>query len=237
MVKSSQIKGGLVIGLAIAVCWPARSPGAVEPRPLSPPQRQDVIRPVKPLEHDVTVSLKLIQVYVTDNKGRPVPDLGPEDFVVTDNEQTVAITEFERHLLEDPGAVAAARSAPAEAAPSPAPPAEPSRLPAKYLFLFDLAFSNLPGATKAKAAALQFLETRLKPGDEVGILTYTNVRGLRLHEFLTSDIAKVREAVRIPRHARLLGPVRGHGTEVPEICRRGRAGRRCRRREQDRQHG
>ncbi len=192
MVKSSQIKGGLVVVLAVAICGPAGSARALEP--LSPPRQQDVIRPVKPLEHDVTVTLKLIQVYVTDSKGRPVPDLGPEDFVITDNEQSVAITEFERHLLEDPGA-AAARTAPAEAAPAPATPAEPSRLPAKYLFLFDLAFSNLPGARKAKAAALQFLETRLKPGDEVGILTYTNVRGLRLHEFLTSDIAKVREAL------------------------------------------
>jgi len=193
MVKSSQLKGGLVILLAVAICGPAGSARALGP--LSPSQQQDVIRPVKPLEHDVTVTLKLIQVYVTDSKGRPVPDLGPEDFVVTDNEQSVAITEFERHLLEDPGAAAAARTAPAEAAPSRATAAEPSRLPAKYLFLFDLAFSNLPGARKAKAAALQFLETRVKPGDEVGILTYTNVRGLRLHEFLTSDIAKVREAL------------------------------------------
>lgn len=177
---------------AVFLCGPGTSPRASgadassrTPRPL---QQQDVIRPVKPLEHDVTVTLKLIQVYVTDGKGRPVPDLKPEDFVVTDNEEPVTITEFERHLLGEPGA--AAPSAPTvEAVPAPA------RLPAKYLFLFDLAFSNLPGAKKGQAAALKFLETNVKPGDEVGILTYTLVRGLRLHEFLTSDIAKARKAV------------------------------------------
>jgi VWFA-related protein len=193
-VNNTRRTGGLLAALTAAALGSA-APSRTSSAPRGP-QQQDVIRPVKPLEHDVTVSLKLIQVYVTDSKGRPVPDLSPEDFVVTDNEQPVSITEFERHLLEDSGTAAApARTPPAEAAPQAETTAAPARLPAKYLFLFDLAFNNLPGAKKGKAAALKFLETQVKPGDEVGILTYTLVRGLRLHEFLTSDIAKVREAV------------------------------------------
>lgn len=195
--RSQRSNGGLFILAAVWVCGSVISPGAPDAGASPPPlQQQEVIRPVKPLEHDVTVTLKLIQVYVTDGKGLPVPDLGADDFVVTDNEQPVKITEFERHLLEEPGAARRpSGTPPAEAAPAAEAASAPARLPVKYLFLFDLAFNNVRGAKKGQAAALKFLETNVKPGDEVGILTYTLVRGLRLHEFLTSDIAKARKAL------------------------------------------
>jgi len=40
-----------------------------------------IIRP----QHEVKAILKLIQVYVTDNKSNPVKDLEKEDFIVYDN--------------------------------------------------------------------------------------------------------------------------------------------------------
>ena len=51
------------------------------------------------LTHEVTMTLKLIQVYVMDSHDRPVTDLTAEDFVVTDNKKAVKITDFERYSL------------------------------------------------------------------------------------------------------------------------------------------
>jgi hypothetical protein len=56
----------------------------------------------KPLHHEVSVIWKLVQVYVTDKKGKPVPDLQKSDFVVYDNGQKKEIADFERHILTKP---------------------------------------------------------------------------------------------------------------------------------------
>ena len=49
------------------------------------------------LQHDVTITLKLIQVMVTDKDGNPVTDLNKEDFLLFDNDREQTLTEFERH--------------------------------------------------------------------------------------------------------------------------------------------
>ncbi len=46
------------------------------------------------LQHQMTVTLKLIQVTVTDKKGNPITDLGKEDFIVSDNGEERKITEL-----------------------------------------------------------------------------------------------------------------------------------------------
>jgi hypothetical protein len=67
------------------------------------------------LQHEVSVTLKLIQVYVTDKSGKPVRDLTKDEFRLTDNGKPVTISAFERHDL------AAAPTAGVEApAPEPA---------------------------------------------------------------------------------------------------------------------
>lgn len=52
----------------------------------------------EPLRHEVTVTVKLIQVYVLDRNGNPVPDLNlnQSDFEVYDNGKT---QEDDRNLL------------------------------------------------------------------------------------------------------------------------------------------
>jgi hypothetical protein len=50
------------------------------------------------LKHEVVVTLKLIQVYVTDKKGSPVTDLEKSDFQLWDNGKPVEITGFEKHV-------------------------------------------------------------------------------------------------------------------------------------------
>ena len=54
------------------------------------------------LQHEVTVTLKLIQVYVTDKKGNPITDLTKSDFVLHDNGKLEKITDFEKHFLSLP---------------------------------------------------------------------------------------------------------------------------------------
>jgi hypothetical protein len=62
-----------------------------------PPLRQEKSPPQEALQYEVTVSLKLVQVYVTDKNGQPVADLNKEDFIVLDDGKPVAVTDFERH--------------------------------------------------------------------------------------------------------------------------------------------
>src|SRR5512137_2005867 len=52
-----------------------------------------------PLKYEVSVTLKLIQVYVTDKSGKPVRDLTKEEFRLTDNGQPVTLSAFEKHDL------------------------------------------------------------------------------------------------------------------------------------------
>ena len=47
-----------------------------------------------PLQHEVTVTLKLIQVYVSDRDGNPVLDLTKDDFLLYDNGRPMTVTDF-----------------------------------------------------------------------------------------------------------------------------------------------
>lgn len=83
---------------AFLAAWIFLAPAASALRP--DPSSQDAVRLPIPLQHAVTVTLKLVQVYVTDKQGKPVRDLAKEDFTVTDNGRIMALTEFEKHVLE-----------------------------------------------------------------------------------------------------------------------------------------
>ncbi|MDH4195771.1 MAG: VWA domain-containing protein [Candidatus Aminicenantes bacterium] len=139
------------------------------------------------LQHEVTVTLKLIQVFVTDKNGRPVTDLEKSDFVLYDSGRRQTITDFERHKR------AAAR--PSEAlvetpAGQPAP-----LLNRKFFFLFDLRQNDVLGIQASRKAALEFIDVSLQPTDEVGLLTISEIKGIQIHQFLTNDHAKVRQMI------------------------------------------
>ena len=144
------------------------------------------------LRYEVVVTLKLVQVFVVDKKGNPVLDLQKEDFLIHDNGRVQEISEFERHSLN-------LASPEAESPPVSleATPLQPPRdlMPRKFIFLFDFAYNNPRGIVKAKEAALHFIETQLRPTDEVGVLSYSGLGGLQLWEYLTSDHPKVRDVV------------------------------------------
>jgi VWFA-related protein len=184
--------------LAAALFGPAAS---IPSSPSAAAGQEILIRPQKPLTHEVSVVLKLIQAYVTDKKGNPVSDLKKEDFVLTDGGRTVTITEFERHILSPPPGDAAAPKprAPAQArgvdaALSASPAAAPS-ISRKFVLFFDFAYNNARGIKKGKEAALHFIDRQIEAGDEVALFSYSTLRGLSVNEFLTADHKKVRAAV------------------------------------------
>lgn len=177
----------LILASALAVFL--STAGAM--RPSGQPTRSAQV-----LQHDVSVTLKLIQVYVTDAKGNPVHGLRKLDFELFDDGERVEITEFEDHvssvpvLKDNPGA-----EVPGRIDPTPlSGPAAPL-MPRKFILLFDFAYNNPRGLVQAKAAAGYFLETVPNPMDEVGVISVSMSRGLAVHENLTTRHDLVGKAV------------------------------------------
>lgn len=139
----------------------------------------------KPIQHQVTVSVKLVQVYVTGKGGVPVTDLTPADFEVFDNGKSYPVTHFEKHFLETGEAVVATSASPEIEAP----------LNRRFFLVFDFAFMDPKAMLRAKSAALKFLDGELQPTDEIGVVSYQVGRGLVLNEYLTTDHARVRSIV------------------------------------------
>jgi VWFA-related protein len=150
----------------------------------------------KPLQYDITVALKLIQVYVTDKAGMPVRDLTKDDFEVTDNGRRMIITDFEKHILQMQ--VPAPSTPVAEPKPETVPPfAAPMLEPIRrhFIIFFDFAWNTPRGVAAGIKAALDFLDTKVAPGDDAALASYSAIKGLRIHESLTTDKAKIRKAV------------------------------------------
>jgi VWFA-related protein len=158
------------------------------------------------LQHEVTVCLKLIQVYVTDKKGDPVNDLTKEDFIVLDSGREVTITEFEKHILQPAARESVSQPSAEELAPT-------RTLSQKYLIFFDFAFNSQRGIQRSIQAAIHFLDKNVSPGDEVALLSYSMVRGLQVHEYLTPDHDKVRDAIK----AITAKAIAGRASEIEEV--------------------
>jgi VWFA-related protein len=152
---------------------------------------QVAAKPQATLKYDVSVILKLIQVYVTDKKGVPVPDLTLQDFTLTDNGRPMTLTEFERHVMGPPEG----KAAPAAGTVTRGPVPEPPRLSRKFFLFFDFTYNNQRGILKSRKAALHFLETKVRPEDEVALVSFSMIKGVAFHEYLTTDHRKIRDAV------------------------------------------
>jgi VWFA-related protein len=189
--KAKKCAAAVIIGVVGVIAGPA-SP--------SDHALHGAVQLQKPIQHEVSVTLKLVQVYVTDKNGNPVRDLGKEDFVVRDGGRVMALTAFEKHILEIP----ARKPDPhpdedrGRLLPEPGPPAAPiAAMTRKFFLFFDFAYNNQKGIDKAKEAAFHLIDAQLIPGDEVGLLSYSMLKGLSIHEYLTTNHKKVREAVGI----------------------------------------
>ena len=157
-----------------------------------------------PLQHEVTVTLKLVQVYVTDKKGNPVTDLRKDEFILYDNRDEKQITDFERHALALPGTPAAS---PTEELTQTALNPSAPLLDRKFFFLFDLVFTEGKGFRIAREAALHFMETGLVPTDEASVLSFSGGRTLDVRNLPTRDHGAVRKAIESLTIADLLDQV------------------------------
>jgi VWFA-related protein len=152
----------------------------------------------KALQYEVAVVLKLVQVHVADKKGNPITDLTKDDFILYDNRKLQTITDFEKHLLAIPEKSIKPEKKVVEMIEEtklPPPSLEaPSRMNRKFIFLF--ATSGISGISKSKKAARHFIDTQIQPTDEVGVMSYSWMSGIELHEYFTSDMDKVKKAIK-----------------------------------------
>ncbi len=144
------------------------------------------------LQQEVTVTVKLVQIYVTDKDGDPVTDLTQSDFELFDNGKPVKITEFEKHILSLPGEKSDEDIQMEKTTEVPQPPPLLTR---KFLLFFDFAFNDGQGILKAKEAALHFMDSQVHPEDEIGVMSYNVFNGLTLHEYFTVEHDKAREVI------------------------------------------
>ena len=179
--------------LALAVLWTFGLSVPVSPSPAGPGQAK---KPPASLQYEVTVTLKLIQVHVADPKGNPALDLEASDFVLYDNGRRQTITAFEKHAMSFP-VVKDVSPAEVKVQETRALPARDvaSLLNRKFIFLIDYERNDLEGIMKSKEAALAFMDSQLQQGDEVALFSTSPMRALTLHEYLTADQRKVREAI------------------------------------------
>jgi len=150
------------------------------------------------LQYEVTVVLKLVQVFVTDKKGKPVTDLTKEDFILYDNGKLQTITDFEKYILKKPEKSVRPEKKVEEQLEKtelPTPQEMPSLMNRKFFLLLDIERNDGLGMIKSKKAALHFIETQILPTDELAYLTYSPRSGLVVREFLTTDHEKVRKAI------------------------------------------
>jgi VWFA-related protein len=141
------------------------------------------------LQYEVAVTVKLVQVHVTDSKGNPARDLEMSDFALFDNGKLQTITGFEKHFLAVPEAkVEETKLAPGRDVAS--------LMNRKFIFLFDGERNDLEGLTMSRNAAIQFMDDQVQPTDEIALMSYSPTQGLVLHEYFTADHQRLRQAIR-----------------------------------------
>ncbi len=113
--------------------------------------------------------------------GQPVRGLTQNDFEIYDGRTKQTITGFHAVDLSAPGVQRAS--------------AVPLAGRRQFLLLFDLAFADPKSVVKARDAARDLVIKGLRPGDLVGVATYSAARGPQLILGFTSDRRQVDAAL------------------------------------------
>ena len=147
----------------------------------------------KAFQYEVTVVLKLVQVFVTDKEGNPVTDLTKDDFILHDSGKLQTITDFEKHISAKPDKKVEETLEEVKLSP---PQQIQTRMNRKYILFLDVERNSMRGLVLSKKAALHFIDTQVQSTDEVGVFSYTLFGGVVIHEYLTTDHKKVIKAVK-----------------------------------------
>lgn len=140
------------------------------------------------LQEEAAAVVKLIPVRVLDADGRPIKGLKKEDFILYDNKELKIITEFE---VYETGRL----KGPIEKSDTALQPKSLPQTNRKYFILLDIQGSDEVGMVNAKKAALEFVETKVNPGDEVCVCSFAPMTGLIIQQYLTSDLEKIKKGI------------------------------------------
>ena len=164
---------GILFGLAAAAPAAAQIPG----RPGS-------------FREEARVERVIVDAYVTDRYGDPIPDLTPSDFHLRVDGRPVPLESADWVPADSPELpVAEARAAAPLSGPITLAP--PGRL---IVFFFQTGFipSRLAGLVRMSLQAGRFLDTLL-PTDRVAVVSYDS--HLKLRQDFTGDHQKIRDAL------------------------------------------
>ena len=142
------------------------------------------------------VSLVSVPVFITDKGGKGMPGLTAADFELFEDGQRVPIVSFQYVDTTDEDQQELIRQAPAARR--------------RFLFLFDLSFTDPGGLHRAQSAAHTFLNTRLAESDLAAVMTFDTNRGIRMVANFTEDRALLSHAVEtlgVPTLARITDPL------------------------------
>ncbi len=140
-------------------------------------------------QYDTAAIIKLVAVRVLNPDGHPVTDLKREDFILYDNGEKKVITEFEVHSLSEAGMEFRSSGQASDLGKTV------KGMNRRLFILLDIQGSDVDGLANAKQAALHFVDTQLRPEDEVGILGFSPMGGFFIKDYLTTDHEKIRKAI------------------------------------------
>lgn len=204
---SARIRRPLMLLLAAALSTHvvAREAAAAPDRTISEGDSQG-----GPVRLDIVertgITLILLDVEVTDERGRPLPGLTEKDFRLQLDYRSWPIYSVD-DLCSAPGgpdgpAVGREPSPrPAEAIDAAPPPASPGGIGgaptdrSRYVLYFDFSQLRLLGRKQALDAARRWVREVMQPGDQIMIAAYTTHTGLRLLSPFTEDSEKLQSLI------------------------------------------
>lgn len=137
----------------------------------------------------------MLDAVVKDKRGRPVKNLKAEDFEVYEDGVRQQISSFRLVAREPAAATAATPAQPNAPAVSPSVTPQPATPSSLGIGAVALVFDRLSpdGRTRARAAALSYLETGLGAGDFVGVFAINQT--LQIVQPYTNNVELARRAV------------------------------------------
>ncbi|MFB3778155.1 MAG: VWA domain-containing protein [Bryobacteraceae bacterium] len=179
---------------------------------LSASGQQQQNAPLIPQQYkfETTTQLVIVNVSVKDRNGKPLENLQPSDFTVTEDGKPQVIKVFEYQRLEEgplpeppPPALAPRTDAPG--APNVAPAVQPVISPAKpgeirykdtRLLVLYFDFQGMPteDQIRAQEGALKFVRTQMTAADRVAVMSYTGE--LKVLQDFTSDRDALTKVIR-----------------------------------------
>jgi VWFA-related protein len=142
------------------------------------------------------VSLVSIPVFVSNREGSALAGLHVEDFQLFEDGKQVPIVAFQYVDTTAPEDQEQIRQSPAARR--------------RFLYLFDLSFTDPGGLHRAQVAARDFVRTRLAESDLAAVATFDTNRGIRLVANFTEDrnlLLHAIETLGVPTLARINDPL------------------------------